>query len=180
MTSPFLAGLGQRVRDALRPLASPLTHRTSTRYTARVAAATPAGALMVSLNTLSSGFDRVLPGDRLNLGNILFTGQVVAAGGTITNAPLAAGLPGAVSAGMNVTVTRDTDMPCAGWTEAAETGIAVGVSLVVGSLVFCIPCDTLPTAPAVDSFIVDGAGKPWQVKTVTADTMAAVWRVVAV
>lgn len=180
MTSALLAELGARIQSALEPLAGPLVYRTTETFNAKAAALAPVGATTVSITNLPAGFTGVQAGDVcLTGGRRTFTAAVSAVAGTIANAPLSSALVSAIPAGMTIQVQRDTDTACSGWSEAADTAIAVGVSVVTGEVVFNILVDSLPDEPKVNAFIVDG-GRSRQIKHVSQDAMGAVWRLTAV
>lgn len=171
----ILSDLGARVRAALAPLAGALVYRTTSTFACRAASATPTGSTMITLTGLPAGMTGVEEGDRINAGTITVSATVSATGGTIADVPLSAPLPASIAAGAMVQVQHDSDTPCRGWFEEAETRITVGVSVVTGSRVYVLPTDSLPAAPVVNAFIVD-AGRSWQIKAVSTDPMGAVWR----
>lgn len=180
MPSPLLTSLTRRIQDGLRPLAGPLTHRIVRYYTVKLATTAPIGATSLTLTGLPAGFDRVLPGDTLQAPARSFTDEVLAVGGTITAAPLSVALTAQLSAGAALSIGRRTETTVQGWTETAAAAIAVNVTVVTGDIVFCILTDSMPTPPALDTYIVDETGKARMVKNVVADAMNAVWRVTAV
>ncbi|KAA1052952.1 hypothetical protein FH063_003359 [Azospirillum argentinense] len=138
-----------------------------------------AGATSISLTSLPAGLAGVQPGDRINAGSITVSVAVPASGGTIAAIPLSTPLPAQIAAGTTMQLQRDSDIPCRGWFEEAETRIAAGIAYVTGSRIYVVPTDSLPAAPAVNGFIMD-AGKLHQIKSVASDPMGALWRLTTV
>lgn len=180
MSHELRGAFARRIGRAYERIVYDLQVSQTQTWITRAAAAAPIGSTAVSLTTLPAGFDRVKAGDYATFGGTTvktFSGETVAVGGTITNAPFSPATTSAVAANVQINVSRTTLYTVRGYTRQYGASELLG-NIVLGDGEAVILATSLPAGFEfkANDRVFDRFGSQGSIKQARYDAELALWK----